>query len=215
MPVHQITVGNLATLSPELRSALEPYLPRSRRSAFKSTAPTSVSSAWLRNAIRSLWRMAHCITTRVPGTAVFFASSLDHVPPILVHFVQRCRSLHQNVILLTVVTQACAKTAAGERWQVQQLGDGFWRVLLHFGFMEHPRVGEALGSAVQSGQLPVNLEELTYYVGHETLTAQDSTMTGRVAEKIFAYLQRNAIDVESTFCLPPGQVIEIGTQIDL
>ncbi len=58
-------------------------------------------------------------------------------------------------------------------------------------------------------------KELTYYVGHETLTATRSTKIGRAAETIFAYLQRNAVDVESTFCLPPRQVIEIGTQVDV
>jgi KUP system potassium uptake protein len=160
-------------------------------------------------------QIRHCLITRVPGTAVFIASSADHVPPILVHFVERCRSLHENVILLTVTTEDRAKIDASERYSIQELGDGFWQVGLYFGFMEPPRVAEALGEAVQSGRLPVNLNELTYYVGHETLTAAKSKTMGRVAEKIFGYLQRNACDVESTFCLPSRQVIEIGTQVDL
>jgi KUP system potassium uptake protein len=160
-------------------------------------------------------KIAHCLVTRVPGTAVFIASSVDHVPPILVHFVERCRSLNQNVILLTVITEDRAEIAAAERYEIQDLGDGFWQIGLHFGFMEHPRVVEALSRAVENGDLPIDLSELTYYVGHETLLAGKSNKMGRAAEKIFAYLQRNAVDVESTFCLPPGQVIEIGVQIDL
>jgi len=76
-------------------------------------------------------------------------------------------------------------------------------------------VVEALGSVVETEQLPIDLNEITYYVGHETLTAIKSGKMGKVAETIFAYLQRNAVDVESTFCLPPQQVVEIGTQIDL
>jgi len=85
--------------------------------------------------------------------------------------------------------------------------------MLHFGYMEHPLVVEALGS-VKTEHLPIDLNEITYYVGHETLTAKCGKM-GKVAESIFAYLQRNAVDVEGTFGLPPRQVVEIGTQVDL
>jgi KUP system potassium uptake protein len=156
-----------------------------------------------------------CLATRVPGTAVFIAPSVDHVPPILMHFVQRCRSLSQSVILLTVLTETSPEIPPAERFQVKDLGDGFYQVVLHFGYMEHPKVVEALKSAAESGALPVDINELTYYVGHETLTEASSGKMGKLAEKIFSYLQRNAVDVEATFCLPPQQVIEIGTQVDL
>ncbi len=76
-------------------------------------------------------------------------------------------------------------------------------------------MGEALSSLIEREHLPMDLEDLTYYVGHETLTAGKSGKMGKVAEAIFAYLQRNAVDVESTFCLPPNRVVEIGTQIDV
>ena len=160
-------------------------------------------------------QIRHCLKTRVPGTAVFIASSPDHVPPILVHFVERCRSLHENVILLTVRTEDCAKMPVAERHQFTDLGDGFWSVTLHFGYMEHPRVCDALRELVRHEHLPIDLNEITYYVGHETLTSVKSGRMGKVAEAIFGYLQRNAVDVESTFCLPPEQVVEIGTQIDV
>lgn len=92
----------------------------------------------------------HCLTTRVPGTAVFISPSPDHVPPILVHFVERCRSLHENVILLTVRSDMRARMPPDKQYEVTGLGDGFWRVVLHFGYMEHPRVGEALNAIVQN-----------------------------------------------------------------
>jgi len=160
-------------------------------------------------------QIAHCLSTRVPGTAVFIASSPDHVPPILVHFVERCRSLHTSVVLLTVRTEDCARMPLDERYQITDLGDGFWRVMLHFGYMEHPRAGELLGQLIQTEHLPIDFNDMTYYVGHETLTSLKSGKMGKVAEAVFAYLQRNAVDVESTFCLPPDQVVEIGTQIDV
>ncbi len=160
-------------------------------------------------------KIAECLATRVPGTAVFLASSVDHVPPILMHFVQRCRSLSEKVILLTVQTGDQPQIPAGERCEITDLGDGFWRIVLRFGFMEHPRVEEALRTASDSGAIPMDMQDLTYYVGHETLISAKTSKMGRTAEKIFSYLQRNAVDVEATFCLPPQQVIEISTQVDV
>jgi KUP system potassium uptake protein len=160
-------------------------------------------------------QIQHCLAHRVPGTAVFIAPSREHIPPILVHFVERCRSLHESVLLLTVCTEVMPKVSPNARYELTDLGDGFWRVVLHFGYMEHPRVVDALEYLVSCEHLPINLEEVTYYVGHETLTTPHAGSMGKIAEKIFAYLQRNAVEVESTFGLPPRQVVEIGTQVDL
>lgn len=157
----------------------------------------------------------HCLAHRVPGTAVFIAPSRDHVPPILVHFAERCRSLHEHVILLTVCTEVIPKMPSNEKCEITDLGDGFWRVVLHFGYMEHPRVVEALDSALAGAHVPVDLKEVTYYVGRETLISTKTSKMGKIAEKIFSYLQRNAVDVVGTFCLPPRQVVEIGTQVDV
>jgi KUP system potassium uptake protein len=157
----------------------------------------------------------HCLAQRVPGTAVFIAPSRDHVPPILVHFAERCRSLQERVFLLTVCTEVIPKMPPDERCEILELGDGFWRVALHFGYMEHPHVVEALSAAFSAAHLPLDLSEVTYYVGHETLTSTKTSRMNKIAESIFSYLQRNAVDVVSTFCLPARQVVEIGTQIDL
>ncbi len=160
-------------------------------------------------------QIQECLAQRVPGTGVFIASSPDHVPPILVHFVKRCRSLQEHVLLLTVRTETYARVPLDKQYELTDLGDGFWNVLLHFGYMEHPRVAERLQDVIEREHLPVDLKEITYYIGKETLMATRSGQMGRVAERIFAYLQRNAVEVADTFCLPPQQVVEIGTQIDL
>lgn len=160
-------------------------------------------------------QIRECLAHRVPGTGVFIAPSPDHIPPILVHFVKRCRSLHENVVLLTVMTEVIPKVPPTERFKLIDLGDGFWRLILHFGYMEELRVVNALHDVVIEQHLPIDLEEITYYVGHESLKTAKSGKLDRIAERIFAYLQRNAVEVESAFGLPPRQVVEIGTQVDL
>jgi len=160
-------------------------------------------------------KIAKCLSTRVPGTAVFIASSVDHVPPILVHFIQRCRAVQETVIMLTVLTDVRPKVPEDQRSEITTLGDGFFQVTMHFGFMEHPKVAESLAKIVDHEHLKIDMDEITYYVGHETLAAGESNRMGRFAEMIFGYLQRNAVNVTRTFCLPANQVMEIGTQIDL
>jgi KUP system potassium uptake protein len=160
-------------------------------------------------------QIKHCLAHRVPGTAVFIAPSADHIPPVLVHFVERCRSLHESVVLLTVRTEVIPRVLPNKRYELTDLGDGFWRLVLHFGYMEFPRVVDVLRDVVHAENLSIDLEEITYYIGHERLKRSDSHYVGRIAEKIFDYLQRNAVEVESTFGLPSRQVIEIGTQIAL
>ena len=164
---------------------------------------------FVRNQIRE------CLAYRVPGTAVFIAPSRDHIPPILVHFVKRCRSLHEKVLLLTVITEVIPKVQPAQRFELTDLRDGFWRLVVHFGYMEQLLVVDTLQEVVRERHLSIDLEEITYYVGHESLRVANPGTLDIIGERVFAYLQRNAVEVESAFGLPPRQVVEIGTQIDL
>jgi KUP system potassium uptake protein len=80
----------------------------------------------------------HWLSSRVPGTAIFLAPSSDHVPPVLVHHVERTRSLHQTVVLLTVAEAAVPAVPPGCCYRVIALSDGFYRLIVSFGYMEEP-----------------------------------------------------------------------------
>src|SRR5271169_2981065 len=78
------------------------------------------------------------LATRVPGTAVFISPSAEHVPPILVHHVERSRSLHETVVLLTVREVSMPEVPAVSRYSLDELGEGFFRLVVTFGYMEEP-----------------------------------------------------------------------------
>jgi len=156
-----------------------------------------------------------CISTRVPGTAVFLSRSCNHVPPILVHHVERTRSLHENVILLTVEEATAPVVSESCRSQVTTLGDGFYRLVVSFGFMEPPLLGPALHAAATKLGIPFDPADTTYYVGHETIVVKDEAKLNRIPEAIFSYMNRNAVHDEKRFGMPLAQVVEIGTQIDI
>jgi KUP system potassium uptake protein len=155
------------------------------------------------------------LCSRVPGTAVFLAPSPDHVPPILVHHVERTRSLHETVVLLTVQKASIPVVSAESRYQFSELGDGFYKLIVAFGYMEEPHLLPVLSDVAETEQVPLAFDNATYYIGHETIVASDEGVISRVPEAIFSYLNRNAVHEERRYGMPADQIVEIGTQIDL
>jgi KUP system potassium uptake protein len=155
------------------------------------------------------------LCSRVPGTAVFLAPSADHVPPILVHHVERSRSLHEAVVLLTVEKTSTPVVMDQARYRWSALKKGFYKLVVSFGYMEDPQLIPVLRRFAEVEQLPLDFDDATYYVGHETIVASDDGVISRVPEAIFSYLNRNAVHEERHYGMPPDQIVEIGTQIDL
>src|SRR5262249_1773834 len=143
-----------------------------------------------------------CLSSRVPGTAVFISPSAEHVPPILVHHVERSRSLHETVILLTVERQTIPRVPEESRSRLTALGDGFYRLVVSFGYMEEPLLLPALEAATRSHGVPLDSTDTTYYVGHETIVVKDEASVNRIPEAIFSYLNRNAVHEEKRYGMP-------------
>jgi KUP system potassium uptake protein len=155
------------------------------------------------------------LSTRVPGTAVFLSRRCDHVPPILVHHVVRNRSLHENVILLTVEEAMVPVVHEQSRCRSMSLGDGFYRVVLSFGYMQEPLLVPALCAETARLGFQFDPADTTYYVGHETIVVKDETKLNKIPEAIFSYMNRNAVHAEKRYGMPMEQVVEIGAQIDI
>ena len=156
------------------------------------------------------------LVARVPGAAVFLASSTEHMPPSLMRLVERGRALHEIIILLTVVhSDTEAEVPEARRAELTSLGHGFYRVIVRIGFMEQPSVHAILQRVAGEHGVRFVEADVTYYLGRETLLAGGEGRMGRIAETVFGYLQRNAVAADRHFGIPPRQVVEIGTQVDL
>jgi KUP system potassium uptake protein len=153
------------------------------------------------------------LATRVPGTAVFISPSAENVPPILVHHVERSRSLHETVILVTVERPPVPVVADDARWRLHSLGDGFYRLVVAFGYMEEPLLCPVLRQAAQASGIPLEPADTTYYIGHETIIVPDEAKINRIPEAIFSYLNRNAVHDERRYGMPMDQIVEIGAQV--
>jgi len=150
---------------------------------------------------------------RVPGTAVFLTRTQRGAPPVMVWHVRYNRSLHERLFVLTIITESVPWVRSSERLTVQEQAPDFWRASAHFGFMERPDIPALLQQAQQRG-CTIDLSDVTYYVGHETVTPrEDVTALPRWIEGLFAFMQRNASHLTDYFRLPPEQVVEVGRQV--
>jgi KUP system potassium uptake protein len=152
---------------------------------------------------------------RVPGTAVFLTRTTGGVPPVMLWHLKHNRALHERVLVLTVLTESRPRVQWPERLSVVQEGEGFWRVTAHFGFMQRPDIPLLLQEAQQRG-CAAELEDVTYYVGHENIVHRErGPALPRWQEALFAAMMRNASHVTDYFRLPSRQVVEIGRQISI
>ncbi|HTJ81086.1 MAG TPA: potassium transporter Kup [Polyangiaceae bacterium] len=152
---------------------------------------------------------------RVPGVAVFLTSNAGGTPPLLLHHVRHNKALHDTILLVTVMTENIPRVPASERVKIEPIELGFHRVKIRVGFMETPHVPRALEQAVIEQELPFDLDDVTYYLGRETLLATSKGEMGARAEQLFAFLTRNSQAAARYFGIPAERVVEIGMQIDL
>jgi KUP system potassium uptake protein len=160
-------------------------------------------------------RVNQRLAARVPGTAVFMNSNADMLPWPLVRHVERSRALQETVVLLTVKISGAPTVPEEERYTWELLPNGFHRIVMHFGFMEEPKLLPVIERAIMANKISFPEDEVTYYVGRENLIASAKGQMGVVTETVFAFLHRNAVPVDRFFGLPPRQVMELGTQMDL
>lgn len=151
---------------------------------------------------------------RVNGTAVFLTARSDAVPHALLHNLLHNQVLHEQVVLLTVVAEDEPRVDATQRIRVELFEGGFYRVSLHFGFMEEPDVPMALSRCNQQG-LDFSPMRTTYFLSRETVIATQRMGMARWREHLFAFLLKNANSNLRYFKLPVNRVIELGTQVEM
>jgi KUP system potassium uptake protein len=150
---------------------------------------------------------------RVPGTAVFLTRTLRDAPPVIVWYAKHVRALHERLFVLTVTTESTPWVRAEQRLRFELIAPDFWRAVARFGFMERPDVPALLHEAHAKG-CTIDLSDVTYFVGHETVVLRDDVRgLAHWLESMFSFMQRNSAHVSDYFRLPAESVVEIGRQI--
>jgi KUP system potassium uptake protein len=151
---------------------------------------------------------------RVAGTAVFMSSTRRGTPNVLLHHLKHNKVLHQQVVILSIVTDAVPEVSDADRTRVKSFGAGFWALTAHYGFMESPDV-PALLRGLHTHGLVVKEQDCSYYLGRETLLLGGAGRMARWRKWLFSYLSRNSRSATDFFALPANRVVEMGAQIKL
>ena len=151
---------------------------------------------------------------RVPGTAVFMTAQPRGTPQALAHNLRHNKVMHEYVVILTVTTAPVPLVGADEQIAVDALGHGVFMMRLVYGFMQDPIVPEALRAA-QSKGLDVGTDDITYFLGRETILVTHRRGMARWRETLFVLMTRNAVRATAFFRLPPERVVELGVQVEI
>jgi KUP system potassium uptake protein len=151
---------------------------------------------------------------RVKGGAVFMAGNPRGTPLVLVHHLKASRSLHEHVAILSVITEAIPYVPEAERLAVSEIGEGCWRVVGRYGYMESPDAGALLEAARAHG-LPLKPASATYYFNHEMVVTGGSSPMPAWQKRLYGLLSRNARPARDYFAIPPSQIVELGLPIQL
>ena len=151
---------------------------------------------------------------RVPNTAVFLTSTADGVPPALLHNLKHNMVLHERNILLTVAIEDVPHIGEEKRLTISDEGEGFYRIVLHYGFMDEVDVPAALAPLSNCGR-EFNIMKTSFFLSRQTLLTATRPGMARWREKLFAWMLRNAQTAMEFFKLPANRVVELGSQVEI
>lgn len=152
--------------------------------------------------------------TRVPGTAVFMASTNTGVPSALLHNIKHNKVLHERILILTVAVQDVPYLDSIERYSCKDLGNGFYRVTIRCGFLEETDVPALLRTLDLCGA-PFDMMHTSFFLSRQTLLASAKPGMAIWREKLFAWMLRNAASAMEFFRLPTNRVVELGSQVEI
>ncbi|WP_095011864.1 potassium transporter Kup [Tsuneonella mangrovi] len=152
--------------------------------------------------------------SRVPGTAIFMASNTGGVPSALLHNIKHNKVLHERVIILTVAIADVPYVDTDKRIETHEVGDGIYRMIIHYGFMEETDIPHALKNcAVCGGKF--DMMQTSFFLSRQTLLPSKNPGMPIWREKIFAWMLRNAATAMEFFRLPTNRVVELGSQVEI
>ena len=151
---------------------------------------------------------------RVPGSAVFFVGTPRGTPIALLHHVKANRSLHRTVVLFCILVEEVPTIHRSEQLTLHALGEGLWRAIARYGYMQSPNVTDLLAH-MREYQVPVDPHSTTFIFNREMVITGGNAPLWEWQKRFYRLLSRNANPVKDYYQLPPTQIIEIGLTLQI
>jgi KUP system potassium uptake protein len=151
---------------------------------------------------------------RVSGTAVFLFKDLGKAPPALVNNLKHNKVLHKCTLIVAIETAEEPRVAPEDRAHITKVAPGVFQVQITFGFMDAPDVPAVLSTLSHFG-LEYDVEDVTYFLGHESIVAGKAPGMNPLQEHLFVWLNRGADSAGRFFNLPTDRVFEVGSRVEI
>ena len=152
---------------------------------------------------------------RVPGTAIFLTRLATTISFLIIEHVAQMRALSETVIALTVQFEDIPRVPPRDRIELVKLTEGFWHIIVHFGFVQIPDIPSALRQAKDRG-CPIDLEDAIYFGGRDAVVcSKRRSWLVRASLCLFTLMFRNSVRAVDLFNLPPENFVEVGRQIEI
>ena len=139
---------------------------------------------------------------------------LGKAPPAMVNNLKHNKVLHKTTLIVAVETAAQPRVPLEERAHITKVGPGVFQVQIEFGFMDDPDVPAVL-SALNHHGLDYDPEDVTDFLGHESISAGKAPGMNPLQEHLFVFLNRGADSASRFFNLPIDRVFEVGTRVEI
>jgi KUP system potassium uptake protein len=151
---------------------------------------------------------------RVSGTGVYLFAEPGATPPTLLTNLKHHEVLHESIALVSIRTTTRPREPQARRATVHALGEGFYQIVLSYGFMQEPDVPEALGNIIDPA-FGFDPTDATYFLGKESVMVTELPSMAKWREHLFAFMHRNAANAARFFDLPHDRVVEVGVQVPI
>ena len=151
---------------------------------------------------------------RARGTAVFLVGVNEGAPAALLHNLKHNQVLHERNVLLSVIIEDKPFVTKGNRLLINDLGKGFYRVRVFYGFMQTPDVPAALDLCASLG-LSFDMMDTTFFTSRALIVSAPTPGMMKWREWIFIMMSKNAMNATEFFKIPTNRVIEMGTRIEI
>ena len=150
------------------------------------------------------------------GTAVYLAKTLHGVPQVFLHNFEHNHVLHEQIIVLTIVTKDEPYIDYEHRVKIRNFGKNhnFHRIKFYYGFQQDPDVRQDLALCAKAG-IDLDFNNTSFFIGSEQLTFKKRTPLPEWRKSLFLFLFNNAASAIDFFRIPVERVIELGIRIDL
>jgi KUP system potassium uptake protein len=149
---------------------------------------------------------------RVAGTAIFLTNHADTAPSSLMHNLKHNKVLHERVLIMSVKTETTPRVPVSKRYEIEKISEDFTKVILHYGYMESPRIPAALATLRKSG-LKFDIMKTSFFLGRRTIKTSPNSGMPLWQDNLFVALSKQAANATDFFAIPSDRVVELGAQV--